>query len=193
MTCSQAASLIDMTRQFRSSLNTRVRVNAETFRLAGALARAIQLRGAMERVLTLSLEYASVRRQFGVPIARFQAVQQLLTTIAGEGAAASAAVDAAVRTPSPLRIAVAKSRTSEAAGIVAAAAHQVHGAVGFTQEHQLHHFTRRLWAWRDEFGTERAHAETVGRALAAAGPESLWEFIATSAGPPSDDDCLTPG
>ena len=42
----------------------------------------------------------------------------------------------------------------EAAGIGAAIAHQMHGAIGFTQEHQLHYLTRRLWSWRDEFGNE---------------------------------------
>ena len=45
-------------------------------------------------------------------------------------------------------------RVGEAAGDGAAIAHQVHGAMGFTYEHSLHHFTRRLWAWREEFGNE---------------------------------------
>ena len=46
----------------------------------------------------------------------------------------------------------------EAAGTGAAIAHQVHGAMGFTYEHSLHHATRRLWAWREEFGNEAVWA-----------------------------------
>ena len=59
-------------------------------------------------------------------------------------------------------------RVGEAAGTGAAIAHQVHGAMGFTYEHSLHHATRRLWAWREEFGNEAVWATRLGRMVAAA-------------------------
>ena len=71
-------------------------------------------------------------------------------------------------------IAVAKSRAGEAAGIGAAIAHQIHGAIGFTYEHSLHFLTRRLWAWRDEYGGEAEWNLLLGRHLAAAGADRLW-------------------
>ncbi len=89
---------------------------------------------------------------------KFQAVQQNLAVLAGQTAAAVAAADMAAEAVADglklLPIAAAKARTGEAAGIAAAIAHQVHGAIGFTFEHNLHFLTRRLWSWRDEFGKD---------------------------------------
>jgi len=74
-------------------------------------------------------------------------------------------------------VAVAKVRVGEAAGNGAAIAHQVHGAMGFTYEHSLHHSTRRLWAWREEFGNEAVWAARLGRMVAERGADGLWPFI----------------
>jgi acyl-CoA dehydrogenase len=74
-------------------------------------------------------------------------------------------------------IAVAKVRAGEAAGIGAGIAHQVHGAIGFTYEHQLHFVTRRLWSWRAEFGGEGYWAEELGRGVAALGADALWPSV----------------
>jgi acyl-CoA dehydrogenase len=52
-------------------------------------------------------------------------------------------------------------------------AHQMHGAIGFTHEHSLHRLTRRLWAWRDEFGTESWWSLEPGREVAAEA-DALW-------------------
>ncbi|MEX2520284.1 MAG: acyl-CoA dehydrogenase family protein, partial [Paracoccaceae bacterium] len=71
----------------------------------------------------------------------------------------------------------AKLRASEAAGMVAAIAHQTHGAIGFTQEYRLHPLTRRLWAWRDEYGSEGFWAERLGAAGAAAGADRFWPAL----------------
>jgi acyl-CoA dehydrogenase len=142
----------------------------------GALVRAVQMAGALESVLALTVEYAAQRRQFDTPLNRFQAIQQQLAELAAEVAEAGAAADAAVAVPDELRVAAAKVRCGEAAGRAAAIAHQVHGAIGFTDEHRLHQFTRRLWAWRDDFGAEARWAIRLGR-LAAAG--DLWEATAT--------------
>ncbi|NDU77079.1 acyl-CoA dehydrogenase [Actinomadura sp. DSM 109109] len=143
-------------------------VGAAELRRRGALARAVQLTGAMARALDLSVRYAGEREQFGRPIGRFQAVQQMLAELAGEAAVADVAVRAAVRVPDPVAVAAAKANASRAAGTVAAIAHQVHGALGVTEEHPLRQVTLRLWAWRDEYGDEAAWADDLGAALAAA-------------------------
>ncbi len=69
-----------------------------------------------------------------------------------------------------LEAASAKIRVGEAAGEGAAIAHQVLGAIGFTKEHTLHRFTRRLWAWRDDFGNESQWAVKLGNLVAARAP-----------------------
>ncbi|MCC6209572.1 MAG: acyl-CoA/acyl-ACP dehydrogenase [Burkholderiales bacterium] len=159
--------------------------DAAALRSMGAVMRSAQIAGAMQRVLELSVQYAGERVQFGRPIGRFQAVQQSLAVLAGQAAAAAAAaeagIEAAARDLASPTVAVAKIRAGEAAGIGAAIAHQVHGAIGFTQEHRLHYWTRRLWSWRDEFGNEARWAARLGGRIAAAGADRLWQGI-TAAG-----------
>ena len=145
-----------------------------------ALARAAQLRGAMEQVLAMSLRYASEREQFGRPLKRFQAIQHHLAEIAGEAAAAGAAVDAAAEAGTPFAFAAAKARASQAAGTVARLAHQVHGAIGYTAEHDLHIWTTRLWAWRDEFGNEAHWWQVLGAEAARGGGAALWPAMVTA-------------
>ena len=139
----------------------------------GALMRSVQLAGALEAVLELSVSYAGDRTQFGSPLLRFQAIQEQLAILAAEVAATQASVAAALDDPRWENIAAAKTRAGGAAGLAVRIAHQVHGAIGFTDEHRLHHFTRRLLSWRDEFGTEYEWAERLGSALV---PESYWEM-----------------
>ena len=156
--------------------------------LVGAAVRAAQMAGALSRLLDQSVQYAQEREQFGRPIGRFQAVQHALAELAGEAAAAEAAVDAAGEAVAAgdfgpagvAAIAAAKVRTGEAASKGAAIAHQVHGAMGFTYEHSLHHRTRRLWCWRDEFGNERVWSVRLGRLIAAEGADTLWPFVTGS-------------
>lgn len=149
----------------------------------GAFARAQQMVGAMERCLDLALTYANERKQFGKPIGRFQAVQHMLAEAAGQCAAAAAAAElsaAALGTAAfSVAVGVAKARAGEAAGKVAEVCHQVHGAMGFTHEHPLHFFTRRLWSWRDEFGREAVWQERIGRAVCAKGGDALWPMLVT--------------
>ena len=92
----------------------------------------------------------------------------------GEGNPVAGAFDEAIF----LEVASAKIRVGEAAGEGAAIAHQVLGAIGFTQEHTLHRFTRRLWAWRDDFGNESFWAARLGALVAAKGPDGLWPMLA---------------
>ena len=147
----------------------------------GALMRAVQMSGAMSRVLDHCLTWANDRVQFGRPIARFQAIQHLMAELAAEAAAASAAsmmaVEDAAARGDRLSIAIAKARSGEAAGRVCAIAHEVFGAMGFTQEHSLHYATRRLWSWRNEFGAEVQWQAEIGRTFAAGGADKIWETL----------------
>lgn len=146
-----------------------------------ALSRAALMAGALDRILGMAIDYATEREQFGRPIAKFQAVQHNLAVLTGEVAAARCACDGAIMcAASPdfgVAVAAAKARVGEAAGVAAEIAHQVHGAMGFTHEHSLHHFTRRLWAWRDEYGRETHWQEQLGRRVAGGGAGSVWEFL----------------
>ena len=148
--------------------------------LHGAMLRVHQMVGAMQRALDSAVEYAMVRMQFGRTISKFQAVQQMLAEAAGHLSAAVASADAtldAAEQDLPLAIAMAKARVGEAAGKVAATAHQVHAAMGFTQEHHLHYSTRHLWSWRDEFGAEPFWQRAVGRFICRGGGEALWPLL----------------
>jgi acyl-CoA dehydrogenase len=154
---------------------------ADDLLVRGALVRSIQIVGALDRLLELTVQYAQARTQFGRPIGRFQAVQQDLARLAGECVAGAAAVEGAVtaaqRGDCLAEVASAKVRTAEAATLATRIAHQIHGAIGFTQEHQLHRYTTRLWSWRDEFGGERDWAIRLGRLAAAAGPGGSWDWL----------------
>ncbi len=150
----------------------------------GALMRAVQIAGALRQVMVVSVEYVNERKQFGRPLGKFQAIQQQLALLAGEVAAAGAAVDAAVDAAhtqdARFHIAIAKARAGEAVGYVAETGHQVHGAIGFTREYKLHHSTKRLWSWRDEFGAEGAWQDVIGRQVAAGGGDGLWPLLTGS-------------
>ena len=159
-------------------------VDHAVMRLRGALARSLLMAGALERALELAVRYSTERIQFGRKIGQFQAIQQELARCAGEVAAAVAAALSAAGAlergkDSLLAVASAKIRTAQAAHEGALIAHQVHGAIGVTDEYALHHSTLRLWAWREEFGNETAWAAELGRAIAAAGADQLWPLLTT--------------
>jgi acyl-CoA dehydrogenase len=153
----------------------------------GAVARACQMAGALQAILARSVTYAGDRIAFDRPIGKFQAIQHALARLAGETAAALAASGSAADALADptcdaggllLEVAGAKIRVGEAAAAGAAIAHQVHGAIGFSTEHALHRFTRRLWAWRDDFGSETAWAVRLGSWVADRGADALWPMLA---------------
>ena len=152
----------------------------------GAGLRVLQMAGALDSVLSLTVEYAQTRNQFGRPIGKFQAVQQNIAVLAAQVAAARAAanltIDIIARGGSRFGLAAAKLRTNEAATIAARMAHQVHGAMGFAQEYALHSFTRRLWSWRDEFGSESTWGWILGSAVRRRGSRGVWAFITSEMG-----------
>ncbi|MFT3809252.1 MAG: acyl-CoA dehydrogenase family protein [Micropepsaceae bacterium] len=160
------------------------------FTAAGALMRAAQMAGAIEAVLEMTVQYARERQQFGKPIGSFQAIQHQLAILAGHSAAAMRAVDqgferiaesGADKDVILFEAAIAKIRCGEAATAAASIAHQTHGAIGFTDEHRLHYFTRRLWSWRSEFGSSGWWSERLGRQVSAAGNDAFWPMV-TAAG-----------
>jgi len=163
-------------------------VNAErAFELA-AVVRAMQMAGAADKVLAIAVEYSKQRVQFGRSISTFQAIQHMLAELASCVAATIASAEAAARDADEgglldggrFSIAAAKSQASEFAQRIASISHQSMGAMGFTHEHILHHYTRRLWVWRRDFGSETFWGEKIGQAYAKAGPEALWASLSAS-------------
>ena len=164
-------------------------VTPTDLKLLGALARSIQMTKAISVVLEMCIDYSQQRPAFGRPISKFQSIQHYLATIAGEYAASVAITGAAeeaivlannIRSENMLQIASAKIRVGEAANKVCSLAHQIHGAIGFTEEHSLHQFTHRLWSWRNEFGTESEWAVQLGNLVAQHGPEDIWPKLTSS-------------
>ena len=78
-----------------------------------------------------------------------------------------------------LTLANTAQRKGQAAQTLAALAHQVHGAMGFTQDYPLHLWTRRLWAWREEWGGDAHWARELGTLASRAGPDAYWERLTT--------------
>ena len=160
-------------------------VTRSTLRLRGALARSVLMAGALEHALALAVDYARQRVQFGRKIGQFQAIQQELARCACESAAAVAAALSAAGVVErcgdvTLAVASAKIRTADAAREGALIAHQVHGAIGVTDEYALHHATLRLWAWREEYGNEAEWAATLGGIIQKRGADAYWPAITTN-------------
>jgi acyl-CoA dehydrogenase len=156
--------------------------------LMGAVTRSLQIAGALESMLEISVGYSNERVAFEKKISKFQAVQHNLARLAGETAAAMTAASSAADTIANahrfddsvfLEATAAKIRCAEAAEKGAAIAHQVHGAIGYTLEHILHRYTMRALAWRDDFGHESHWAVELGKRVAARGADELWPLVAS--------------
>ena len=155
--------------------------------LMGCAVRSVQTAGALEAILDMTVRYANERVAFEKPIGKFQAVQHNLARLAGEVSAAMtaaySAADAIARADTFddvifLEATAAKIRSAEAAQEGAAIAHQVHGAIGFTNEHILHRYTLRMLSWRDDFGNESYWAVQLGNKIAARGADEFWPLVA---------------
>lgn len=116
-----------------------------------ATAVAVEAIGGAERCLRLTVDYANVRQQFGRPIGSFQAVKHTLADVVRLVEPAKAAAYAALEAVAtddpdqPRAAALAKLTAVEAYAAAAGAAIQLHGAIGFTWEHELQlHFKRAV-------------------------------------------------
>jgi acyl-CoA dehydrogenase len=137
--------------------------------------------GAIEKMSQLTVSYTNDRVQFGRPVARFQAVQQHLVWAAQDAAlsrmAAESAGIEATRSKGDFEIASAKLIANQAASRATKACHQAHGAMGMTQEYPLHHYSRRLWSWRKEYGGDAEWSKWIGQLAVAQGADGLYPLI----------------
>jgi alkylation response protein AidB-like acyl-CoA dehydrogenase len=78
--------------------------------------------------------------------------------------------------------AFAKIVTGDAATVVATRSHQIHGAIGMTQEYELHRHTRALYAWSSEYGSEDEWSGRLGRDLVGTGSPDLWLRLSAPTG-----------
>ncbi len=169
-----------------------VKFNPHRHRHLGAFLRVAQSAGALDAALAMSIEHTNTRVQFGKALSKQQAVQQNLAIFACEAAAVNVAGQAAARSldhssgpdfgasdfgDALFEIAAAKLRTNKAIGIGTSIAHQVHGAIGFTQEYGLHPLTRGLMQWRSEFGNDAYWADILGGMASGQGAAGLWAEI----------------
>ena len=149
-------------------------LEAHDWRSVGALMRAVDMAAAMARLLEMTVDYAKEREQFGRAIAKQQAIQQQISLMAEECYAARMAAELGLAGyTDPTAVAIAKSRVGEAASRVGPIAHAVHGAIGITQEHDLHLYTRRLIEGRIAYGSERYWNEKLGQFLLDSTQSSL--------------------
>ncbi|MHB8669867.1 MAG: acyl-CoA dehydrogenase family protein, partial [Acidimicrobiales bacterium] len=136
-----------------------------------ALASAAQLLGLADRLVALAAAHARQRHQFGRPIGSFQAVKHLLADalLALEFARPCtyrAAFSIAHEDPDrAVHVSMAKAYASDAASLAARVALQVHGAIGYTWEHDLHLYMKKAWALASAWGDSSWHRRRVAEAL----------------------------
>jgi len=137
----------------------------------GALMSAAQLVGQAEAMLDQAIEYAKVREQFGQPIGGFQAIKHKLADVAValEFARpvlwrAAQAIDGEIDSAS-IHVSHAKVAATDAAYLSAESAIQVHGAMGYTYEVDLHFWMKRSWALAGAWGSRGFHQQRIDVAI----------------------------
>lgn len=131
----------------------------------GALATAAQLIGAAEALRDGAVDYAKQRTQFGRVIGSYQAIKHKLADVHIAIELARPLVYGAALTMDPRDVSAAKAAASEAGLLAARSALQTHGAIGFTQEHDLSLLLLRVQALRSAWGTPEEHRRRVLEAL----------------------------
>jgi alkylation response protein AidB-like acyl-CoA dehydrogenase len=125
--------------------------------------------GAMRQLAEITVDYAKARIAFGRPIGSFQALKHILADISFwaevSTAAASAAADAVAdaRPTASEIVSIAKAYVGDAGTQIAQQCLQVHGGIGFTWEHDLHFYLRRLATDRVLYGDPEWHRERICR------------------------------
>ncbi len=157
----------------------------------GALYAAAQCLGLSERMLELAVTYAKERVQFGRPIGSYQAIKHQLASVAVKlefarpvvYAAATAAAAAEGDRHAQVAVSHAKLAAADAAGLAARAAIQVHGAMGYSWEVDLHFYMKRAWALSGVWGDHGYHLRRImslllaGRTVAL-GPADTFQYSA---------------
>ncbi|MBS0502435.1 MAG: acyl-CoA/acyl-ACP dehydrogenase [Proteobacteria bacterium] len=165
--------------------STSLEANGEEMLNLSALMAAAQLVGAAERMLDLATEYAKTREQFGQPIGGFQAIKHHLASVAVALEFARPVLWRAAyalehgQPRAPVHVSHAKLAATDAAIQAAETAIQVHGAMGYTYEVDLHYWMKRAWAlagaWGDRaFHLRRIDDAVIGGAMAI-GPDQTFE------------------
>ncbi|OBH57284.1 acyl-CoA dehydrogenase family protein [Mycobacterium sp. E2479] len=131
----------------------------------GALATAAQLIGAAEALRDGAVDYAKQRTQFGRVIGSYQAIKHKLADVHIAIELARPLVYGAALTMDSRDVSAAKAAASEAGLLAAQSALQTHGAIGFTQEHDLSLLLLRVQALRSAWGTPAQHRRRVLEAL----------------------------
>lgn len=137
----------------------------------GALGTAAMLLGLGRTVLDMAVSYSCEREQFGVAVGSFQAVKHSLAEVAKDLHFARPVVHRAAHalaTEDPrgsIRVAEAKVIAARAASNAARASLQCHGAIGYTIEHDLHLFLKRIWALVPAWGDPAFHCRRIARSL----------------------------
>jgi acyl-CoA dehydrogenase len=159
--------------------------DADDLRWRAALGRSVQMLGAQRACMNLTIAQVARREQFGRRLDANQVVRHMLAELVGEVAATEAAVRTALDALGlgggiydkrvSMMAAIARVQAARAATVTSAIAHQLHGAIGVTEEYPLHHFTSSLWAWRDENGTEHEWAVELASMSVHAG--DLWTAL----------------
>ena len=129
-----------------------------------ATATCTQMLGGADAIVDMTVDYVTQRTQFGRPIGSFQAIQHQCARMATDVEGCRNIVHLAAWTvseglPSEREVAMAKAWTSQAYQRVCTAAHQCHGAIGFTKEHNLQLYTRRAKVMELSYGDVETHRE----------------------------------
>ena len=135
-----------------------------------AVGKCCEMVGNIQRVLEITVDYAKERKQFDHPIGSFQVIQHYCADMATDvdGARFStyqAAWMLSEGLPCTKEVAIAKAWTSQASQRVVALAHQIHGAIGVTIEHDLHYYTKRVKAAELAFGDANFYREVVAKEM----------------------------
>jgi alkylation response protein AidB-like acyl-CoA dehydrogenase len=135
-----------------------------------AVGKCCEMVGNLQRVLEMTVDYAKERKQFDRPIGSFQVIQHYCADMATDVDSArfstyQAAWMLSEGLPCTKEVAVAKAWIGEASQRVFALAHQIHGAIGVTIEHDLHYYTRRAKAAQLAFGDADFYREVVAREM----------------------------
>jgi alkylation response protein AidB-like acyl-CoA dehydrogenase len=131
-----------------------------------AVGKCCELVGNIQRVLEMTVDYTKERKQFDRPIGSLQIIQHYCADMATDVDSArfctyQAAWMLSEELPCTKEVAIAKAWTSQASQRVVALAHQIHGAIGVTMEHDLHYYTRRAKAAELAFGDANFYRKVV--------------------------------